>query len=130
MLTYSFVSKLELLASSILQSFFSFGNDVEEEDSLDYIQDNINTKNWTFKVNDKTINTEWLIVAHRLYRVVHSLKLSELQVPNLYLSQSRKENISMRLHLLNSHQKFVAIALFLDSQKSFNLQVSKKKIFD
>jgi GH35 family endo-1,4-beta-xylanase len=63
-----------------------------------------------------------LLVAHRLYKVVNCIKLVESQAPDLYLNHARKNNLVLHLHLLNSYKKLVAIILYLDLKKKFNLR--------
>jgi hypothetical protein len=46
MLVYSFISKLELIVSATIQSFFSFGNDIDEENMND-----------DFKLEEASLNT-------------------------------------------------------------------------
>jgi hypothetical protein len=60
-----------------------------------------------------------------MYKTVHSLKLLELGVPNLELNRLRNNSMILHLHLLPNYKSFIAIILFVDLKKQFNLETSK-----
>jgi hypothetical protein len=57
-----------------------------------------------------------------MYKTVHSLKLLELGVPDLELNKLRNNSMILHLHLLPNYKSFVAIILFVDLKKQFNLE--------
>jgi hypothetical protein len=60
-----------------------------------------------------------------MYKTVHSLKLLELGVPDLELNKLRNNSMILHLHLLPNYKSFVAIILFVDLKKQFNLESYK-----
>jgi hypothetical protein len=61
-----------------------------------------------------------------MYKAVNSIKLLELSIPNLNLNQLRNNSMILHLHLLQNYRSFIAIILFVDLKKQFNLEVFKK----
>jgi hypothetical protein len=69
-----------------------------------------------------TINHDWLLLAHKMYKIVNSIKLLELNIPNIELNKLRNNSIILHLHLLQNYRSFVAIILFIDLKKQFNFE--------
>jgi hypothetical protein len=69
------------------------------------------------------INQDWLLLAHKMYKTVNSIKLLELHVPNLELNKLKNNSMLLHLHLLPNYKSFTAIILFVDLKKQFNLEV-------
>ena len=126
MLVYSIITKFEILTLSIVRKFFTFGHNIDISDSTEIsdkcVEDSESLVKPTFNANYSNINTEWVLLAHKLYKVVHSINLVDVQVPDLQLSQARKNSLILHLHLVDNYRKFVALVLFLDLKKKFNLE--------
>lgn len=126
MLVYSIITKFEILTLSIIRKFFSFGHNLDMSDNTEIsekcVESSESSLKPTFNAGYNNINTEWVLLAHRLYKVVHSINLIGVQVPDLQLSQARKNSLVWHLHLVDNYRKFVAIVLFLDLKKRFNLE--------
>jgi hypothetical protein len=60
-----------------------------------------------------------------MYKAINSIKLLELNAPQLGLNQLRNNNIILQLHLLPNYKSFTAIILFVDLKKQFNLETFK-----
>jgi hypothetical protein len=126
MVIYAILAKFELLTFTIFRRFFNFGS-VKTDYDYDYCLD---TSNKELKLNDYTIpniksninNLDWLLLAHRLYKVTNSLNLVELQEPNLQLNKARGNNLALHIHLLTNYRKLLAVILFIDVKNKFNLQ--------
>jgi hypothetical protein len=134
MLVYSIIAKFEILTLSVIRKFFSFGHNMEASDSIEISDEGVGNNESFIKptLNPKSsnINTEWLLLAHRLYKVVQSINLVDLQVPDLQLNQARKNSLVLHLHLIDNYREFVAVVLFLDLKKKFNLEVFNTNSLD
>jgi len=129
MLLYSLIIKFELVTASIFRKFFNFSFLKQQPElhtpNAQLLKNAQNEKriNYNFSTESSlNFNTEWLLLAHKLYKVTDSILLTSLNAPNLHLNSVRNHSLIFYLHLLSSYNKFIAVILFLDLKKKFNLE--------
>jgi hypothetical protein len=60
-----------------------------------------------------------------MYKTVNSIKLLELSIPNVELNKLRNNSIVLHLHTLPNYKSCIAIILYIDLKKQFNLETFK-----
>lgn len=124
MFVYSLISKVELFLASLVSNIFKFGTQDHIHSNLkSEHQNHLNQKTPSAALftNEASINRDWLILAHKLYKTVNAIKLVELQVPNLQLTPFKNRSMISQLHLIPHYKPLLTHILSLELKSKFNI---------